>query len=181
VSETAPANPVTGYGLAKDEARKLVVQCCEASGLRHLWFRLFSLYGPGETEPWLIPSLVHALLKGEAFPLTPCEQVRDYLYVDDAAAAFLAAVLHHDVSGVFNVASGVGVTLRDVVTQVAHQVRPGASLGFGALPYRGDQPRTLVADVSKFRAATGWAPKVDLESGIRETVKFLLHEQQVSD
>ena len=174
VSETHAVAPITLYGASKNIARLTAEAFCCASDIRLLWLRLFSLYGPGETRPWLIPSLVESLVEKRAFPMTACEQVRDYLHVGDAARAFVKALETSSARGVYNVASGVGVQLRHLVETVKDAVDPAAELGFGDLEYRGDQPMVLYADTQAFHADTGWAPEVGLESGLKGTVESLL-------
>jgi nucleoside-diphosphate-sugar epimerase len=103
--------------------------------------------------------------------MTAGTQRRDFLYVEDAAAA-LVAVADSVVTGAVNVASGEGVALRDLAAQIAGQVGADARLAVGALPQRPGEPRSLVADVRRLREQVGWRPQVTLGEGIERTVDW---------
>jgi len=177
IAETTDTCPETKYGEAKCKAREVAESFCARHDMRMQWFRLFSLYGPDEREPWLIPFLVRNLVQEGSCALTSCEQIRDYLYIDDAASAFREA-LEKGVEGVFHVASGRGVVLRNLVEQVQQMANPSADLGFGELEQRVDQPHELVADISSIQSVTCWKPEVNLDTGLKETVSSLLDEYQ---
>jgi nucleoside-diphosphate-sugar epimerase len=113
---------------------------------------------------------VLACLRGEAFPATAGEQVRDYLHVADAASALWAAAASGLV-GPVNVCSGEGVTLRSVLEAVEAASGSRGTIRYGELPYgagewmwmRGTNARLL---------DTGWRPRFSLEAGIAETVTW---------
>ncbi len=178
VREDCPASPVTLYGKAKDLCRQTAASFCDTSGIRFCWLRFFSLYGPGERPPWLIPSLIQALHRGEHFPMTSCEQARDYLYIDDASRALAEALRRDTVRGVYNVASGDPVRLREIVETVESLTGGGGSVGIGEIPQRGDQPGEIVADIERFTRDAGWVPQMDLDSGLELTVKSMLADAE---
>ena len=82
------------------------------------WARLFFLYGPGEDERRLVPSVITALLNGRTVETTAGDQVRDFLHVDDAARG-ICAVATTRVTGPVNIAAGVPTTIRAVVNAIA--------------------------------------------------------------
>jgi nucleoside-diphosphate-sugar epimerase len=173
IDEEAPLRPETHYAHAKVAAFRLLEQYCRLFDIRGVWLRLFSLYGPGETTPWLIPSLVESLCGGELFPMTACEQVRDYLHVHDAAEGIYAALAAKDVVGAYNLSSGQGIALREIVESIRDRVAPGTELALGQLPYREDQAMKLVGDSSRFQEETDWKPKISISEGLQETVDYL--------
>ena len=89
-------------------------------GLESAHLRLFSVYGPGEDPRRLVPSVVANLLAGRPVALTPGEQVRDFVYVDDVAAALVDAALRPGIDGLtVNVGTGVQTSVRDLCLKVA--------------------------------------------------------------
>lgn len=86
--EWAPEAPTTAYGRAKLAAGRQALEEAALRGLNGYWVRIFSVYGPGDNDNWLIPGLMRQLLAGESPAMTLGEQRWDYLYIDDAAAAF---------------------------------------------------------------------------------------------
>ncbi|GMK42113.1 hypothetical protein PCCS19_51720 [Paenibacillus sp. CCS19] len=86
--EGAAEAPTTAYGRAKLSAGRGALKEAAHHGLSGYWVRIFSVYGPGDNDNWLIPGLIRQLLAGESPTMTLGEQRWDYLYLDDAAAAF---------------------------------------------------------------------------------------------
>jgi nucleoside-diphosphate-sugar epimerase len=169
IREDCPTRPTTLYGAAKLATCLMLERAAASSGRGFAWLRLFSTYGPGDDPSWMIPYLIRCLLARERPSLTAAEQVWDYLHVDDAAAA-VVAVMDMDAVGVFNLGSGRASPLRDIVTFIRDCIDPALPLGLGEVPYRADQVMHLEADVSALHAATGWAPSVPLQDGLRAVV-----------
>jgi nucleoside-diphosphate-sugar epimerase len=138
--------------------------------MRFAWLRLFSSYGPGDNPTWLIPSLIQKLRNGGKPALTRCEQLWDFLYVEDAADAVIQVALNEHAKGAFNLASGSARPLREIVETIRNSVAPNASLGFGEIAYRPDQVMRLEADIGRLSQATGWRPHTSLSEGIRLTM-----------
>jgi nucleoside-diphosphate-sugar epimerase len=169
VLESDPLNPTTLYGRAKCAARTTAQQIC--AEVRFAWLRVFSLYGPNDNESWLIPSLIDALSKGKSPKLTAGEQLWDFLYVADAAAAIVAVLETQTASGDFNLGSGVALPLRQAIETIRDIVSPRTALTFGEIPYRPDQVMHLQADITRLRAAVGWSPTTDFREGVKETIR----------
>jgi nucleoside-diphosphate-sugar epimerase len=175
ISEDARPQPTTLYGKAKLAASIAALALCDAQGISGSWVRVFSTYGPWEADHWFVPYLIREFAAGRAPKLTRCEQLWDYLYVEDAARA-IVRLLGAGARGVFNLGSGQATSLRQIVDttrDLMHcQVRPE----YGAVPYREDQVMHLQADISKLRHATGWLPEIDIEEGLRRSVQHF-HSQ----
>ena len=169
--ETERPAPTTMYGAAKLSAGILTERLCELGGVKHSWLRLFSLYGPDDNPDWMIPSLIRQLGKGERPALTQGEQLWDYLYVDDAAAAFAAAAKAR-VRGLHNLGSGVAIPLRGLIERIRDSINPSLELGFGEIPYRPDQVMHLQANIDKLKANAAWAPETPLETGLSATIDW---------
>ncbi|MFZ3354898.1 MAG: NAD(P)-dependent oxidoreductase [Xanthobacteraceae bacterium] len=173
LDERASTEPTTLYGHSKLAVCRVTQAMCRMKNVRHAWLRVFSVYGPRDNPGWLIPSLVAKLQEGAVPALTRCEQIWDFLYIDDAADAAAAVLESATAAGIFNLGSGTGRPLREVVTLLRDAVRPGAELGFGQVPYRSDQVMHLEADVTRLHNATGWQPATGLKSGLMQVVKAL--------
>ena len=169
--EDVSPKPVTAYGVAKLAAGLSTGKMSELAGIRHVWLRLLSAYGPGDDVRHMLPSVILDLLARKKPALTLGEQVWDYLYVDDAAEA-ICAVLEQEVAGVFNLASGTTSTIRGVVENARDLIDPALPIDFGEVPYRSDQVMHLAADITRLTNATGWRPAVSLERGLKHTVEW---------
>jgi UDP-glucose 4-epimerase len=176
ISEDAAEQPTTLYGAAKLASRYATEILCKHLGIDHVWVRVFSTYGPGDSKKWLIPSLVQAIYSGEKIPLTLGEQLWDYLHVVDAGSAFVEIVKNNNLKGVVNLGSGQTVRISNLVTKVRDFLNPEYNLDFGSQAYREDQVMHLQADIRKLTGATGWKPAIDIESGISSTVSAFIEE-----
>ena len=173
IAETAPTLPTTIYGKAKLAAGVAALALAEASGLHGVWLRVFSTYGPGDNPHWFIPYVIREFLQGKRPQLTRCEQLWDYLYVQDAAEAIVS--LADGLSdGVFNLGSGMAPPLRQVAEIIRGELGTVLQPEFGAVPYRADQVMHLQADITRLSTATGWQPRVGLKEGLRETANWYL-------
>ncbi|HST34325.1 MAG TPA: NAD(P)-dependent oxidoreductase [Solirubrobacteraceae bacterium] len=167
-----PQRPGTLYGTCKHATRLVAEAFAREAGLSVAWGRVFLLYGPGEDERRLVPDVARKLLAGEQAPTSDGTQERDFMHVDDVAAAF-AALLDSAVEGPVNIASGEPVRIADVLALIARAAGRPELLRIGALPRRPGEPDLLVADVARLRDEVGFAPSVELERGIAETVAGL--------
>jgi nucleoside-diphosphate-sugar epimerase len=170
VAESDPPSPETLYGVAKVAAANAFETLARLHGARAAWGRVFSLYGPGQEPPWLVASLICAFARGEAPALTACEQMWEFTHVRDAAQAVVAILDSNEARGVFNIASGETIRLRDAVSMLRDLVAPGVEPLFGKIPYRPDQVMHLEARIDRIRALAGWTPRIGLAEGFAETV-----------
>lgn len=87
LSPETPAYPDTAYGMAKLCAGQMSRLLCQQLAIKHVWPRIFSVYGPGDSESTMIISTIRKLLRGEKPSLTKGEQEWDFLYSSDCARA----------------------------------------------------------------------------------------------
>jgi nucleoside-diphosphate-sugar epimerase len=168
---TAPLEPATLYGVAKDATRRVAERFAVNAGIELAWGRVFTPYGPGEAPGRLLPSVIRPLLAGEAAPAPDGEQVRDLMYVEDVGGAF-AAILDSQVQGALNVGSGRSTPIRELISVAAEAVGRPELIQWGALPRREGEPRELVADVGRLEHEVGFHPRVGLREGIERTVAW---------
>lgn len=166
-----PLKPATTYGVCKHALRLLLEALCAQAGLSGAWGRVFFLYGTHEHEQRLVASVIGSLLREQPARCSHGRQLRDFLYVRDAADA-LAALLDADVSGAVNIASGVPVTLRQVIAEVAGQLGRPDLIQLGALPAPAGEPPLLLADVARLGEEVRWSPRYDLADGLAETINW---------
>ena len=168
LTEESPLAPASLYAVCKAAFRSVALQFGAGAGAGFAWCRLFNLYGPGEDERRLVPYVARSLRLGKPCLLSAGTQVRDYLHVDDAAAALLA-VATAGIEGDVNVASGEGMTVRALAELLGDLAGRRDLLGFGAAT-RDGEPARVVADVTRLHA-TGWRPRRSLREGLREVLE----------
>ncbi len=170
--EDAPMAPHGLYAASKAAGTLLALERAATLGLSLAVLRPFALYGPHENPAKLVPLLIEACLGRKPLDLSPGGQRRDYLYIDDFTRAVLAlADLASFPSGqVFNIASGLGITLRELGAAVTRECGGAQFLRWGERACRHGEPPGLIGDAAAFARLTGWHPGVTLEEGIRHTV-----------
>jgi nucleoside-diphosphate-sugar epimerase len=175
VEGETPLEPTTRYGRCKHVLRERTEQLARDAGIGATWGRIFFVYGPHEHPNRLVASVIRSLLRGEEARCTNGEQVRDFLHVADVADAF-AALVDSETAGPVNIASGSPTRVRDLVELIAAAVGRQDLLRFGAVPTPRGEPPVLVADVRRLRDEFGWVPRLSLEEGVMQAVKWWRRE-----
>ena len=169
--ECDPLETVKTYNASQVAGSRAVVEAARPTGLNAIVARLFGVYGAGE-RPWrLLPSIHDRLVRGQPVPLSEGSQIRDYLYIEDAAAGLiaLAAAISEAprAPSIVNLCSGAGVTVRRFAETLAGALgAPRELLQFGAIPMRPREIAYLVGDVGYLNSLTPWRPAYTLERGI---------------
>lgn len=169
-----PADPETGYGIAKYAAGKLSRLYARQLGLRHVWARILSVYGPKGNPESIVMASLKKFLDGEYAKFTPAEQTWDLLHCDDAAYAFYLMGESGRDGAVYPLCSGQERSLADYITAMRDIAAPGAPVGIGELPYPPGQVMYLAGDISALTEDTGFKPRLSFEDGIRNTIDWLL-------
>ena len=178
VTAEAPCFPVTGYGIAKLCAGQLTRMVCRQKGLRHVWARILSVYGPGDGPLSVIPTIMDKLSRGEKPALTAGEQEWDFCYSEDAGEALARMAAWGKDGHVYPVGSGRTRPLREYFEIARDEIDPVLPLGIGELPYPKGQVMHLQADLGPLKKDTGFEPRFSFEEGIRETVRAFRKEQE---
>ncbi len=166
-----PLAPATLYGACKHSLQVMLDAYAKQAGLSAAWGRVFFVYGPHEHSQRLVPTVIRSLLKGEQARCSQGDQVRDFLYVEDIAEAFVA-LLESDIGGAVNIASGVPLRLRDMICVIAEALNRRNLVQLGALPTSSEEPPFLVADVNRLTKEVGWRPRYSLEKGLQQTIAW---------
>lgn len=170
VEEVTPLKPTTLYGTCKHALQLMMQAYAVQANLSAAWGRIFFLYGPYEYPTRLVASVIRALGAGESARCSHGQQIRDFLYVQDVADAFVA-LLDSDVTGPVNIASGEPVNLKEVIYKIAAHFNRFDLIELGAIPAINDPP-LLLASVQRLQNEVKWQPKYNLKDGIKQTVNW---------
>jgi len=175
LSEDSPTKPLQPTDEAKLELEAYAAGKCMAIDTTCVFARLFYLYGPGQPVRHLVPYVITRLLAGDEALLTSGHQRKDYLHVEDVAAA-LCALAGGEVSGVVNVGSGHTFAVSEIAIKLGEILDRSDLVRLGALPERDNDPAFVCADNQKILETTAWRPTHNLDYGLRETVSWWQHQ-----
>jgi UDP-glucose 4-epimerase len=178
VTEDQPARPISPYGVHKLCAEHHLFAAHHLHGLRWIALRYANVYGPRQDpygEAGVVAIFTGAMLAGQ----TPTIfgdglHTRDYVYVDDVAAANVGA-LESEADGVYNIGTGTETT-----TQQIFESLKGHTGYAGVARYTPPRPgdvRRIALDVSRAEQVLGWRPGVSLDEGLRRTVEWFRRER----
>lgn len=174
VKEDAPVRPSSPYGAAKLSAESYFRAYASCYGIDTKVVRLFNVYGPGMRK-YFIYDVVRKLMREprRLELLGDGEQIRDYLYVSDAAEALLTVAERGRPGDVVNVASGIPVRIRELAGRIAALMGiRGVEIEFAGTPQQGDVS-VWYGDTSRL-AGLGFAPRTEFGDGLAETIAELV-------
>ena len=174
LDEDSIPKPTTLYGKSKLAGTRFLMRCCESSAIKGLTARLFTVYGPGEHQGRLLPSLLEAAKNGEPVHLTTGNQKRDFTFVEDVAEGLLRLGLTTAKPGeVVNLATGKLTSVRMFTEAVSRILRIANNrLKFGSIPTRIEEMNHDEVAIGRLRQLLAWVPTVGINEGIRKTFAF---------
>jgi nucleoside-diphosphate-sugar epimerase len=164
--EATPIRPASLYGQCKAACWMATEAYALRYGFSAAWARVFLPYGPGDDPLRLIPSLLAALAAGTPIDVTDGSQVRDFVHVTDIAELLGRLLATPQAKGAFNVGTGRGITVRQVIERAADHFHARELVRFGARAQRDDEPPSLVADMAKVQRVFRWQAATSLEDGL---------------
>lgn len=164
------ANP---YGQTKIEMEKIIKEKHQTDGLSAVILRYFNPYGPNELhtpETHAIPNFIKSALENKPIPLYwKGEQVRDFIYIEDLARAHID-VLNLNGFNIFNVGTGEGTKVIDVVNKIFEIVRQVSEIK--DLGERAGDVAANYTSAEKIKKEVGWKAQVSLSKGLEKTISF---------
>jgi CDP-paratose synthetase len=129
------------------------------------------LYGPGDSKHKFVPKLLQDLSRNSDIDMTQGDQVRDFIYVDDAAKAIIEVLLLSYVKDTryaeYEIGTGEGTSVKDFARIAKAILRSSSELKFGSLTMREGEIRASIAR-SPLDQGLAWRPKFSIEEGLRE-------------
>lgn len=169
-TEESPTRPFSPYGVTKLAMEQLARAYAENWGMPVVMLRYFTVYGPGQRPDMAMHRFIAHAASGEPVVVYgDGEQVRDFTYVSDVAAATIAAsVADVPAASVFNVAGGSSSTVNDVLRLVAENV--GRDVIMLREPEQPGDVRITGGAIDRARRLLAWQPGIPLEEGIKRQV-----------
>ncbi len=146
IKPDTPAFPENGYGIAKLAAGRMSRIRCEQLGIKHIWTRIFSVYGPYDGEYTMVMSTLKKMLNGEETHFTAGDQIWDYVYSEDAAQMILDLAETAKHGTIYCIANGQSRSLKEYIKDMYEATGCKARLGLGDIPYSDKQVMCLCVD-----------------------------------
>jgi UDP-glucose 4-epimerase len=164
------------YAACKNYVRTILQDYSEQTGLSFVWGRLFFLYGPYEAPTRLVPSIIQSLLKHQEAKCSNATHKRDFLYVVDAANA-LVTLLVSEITGAVNIASGEAIEVKRIIQIIADKLNGRELIQWGTIHSHILEPPLVQGTVERLNEI-GWYPRMDIESGLEQTIRWWREEMR---
>lgn len=174
-------NPDTGYGAAKLAAFHMSRIACTQAGIRHVWCRILSLYGPFDGSHTMVSQIMAQVCDGSTVRCTKGEQVWDYIYSKDVARAFRLVAQRGPDQAIYCLGSGSPRLLREYISAIRDAIDATVEINFGEIDYYPNQVMHLEADISNLTNDTGFNPEYSFERGIEETINWYKQNVRVGN
>ncbi|MFQ5723563.1 MAG: NAD-dependent epimerase/dehydratase family protein [Terriglobia bacterium] len=179
IGESHPTEPRSSYGITKLACEKYLALFHRLHGLEYTVLRISNAYGPRgpvEGEQGVVGAFLARLKREEPIPLWgDGSVVRDYVYVGDVARGFRAALGQRSSFRVFNIGTGVGTSLRDLIKKMEEVTGRRARIASQAAR-PADIPVNIL-DAGRAGQHLGWKATVSLEDGLRRTWEWLCSQE----
>jgi nucleoside-diphosphate-sugar epimerase len=155
IDEKHPVAPNNPYAHSKWLGEELCRFYSRKMGVQTTILRPFNLFGPGQNEIFLIPTIIRQARAGIEIVVKDAGPRRDYLHVDDFVEACLAALQATEPCSTFNVGSGQSLSVREIIEAVIHAA--GNHIGWQATgEVRQDEIPDVIADCRLINQILGW-------------------------
>ena len=179
VTEDAALRPASPYGMSKVAAEELIGLYARERGVRSTLLRYFTVYGPRQRPEMALSRFISAISSGEPVEVFgDGEQAREMTYVADVVEATVAALEVEPKERVraYNVGGGTRTTVGSLVNLVGEAIGDRPEVRY-CPPVPGDV-RSTWADLERSRRELGYEPRVSLEEGVEEQVRWALAERR---
>ena len=181
INEEHPLQAQSPYSATKIAAEKLAESYRCTFGLPVAVVRAFNTFGPRQSARAVIPTIISQQLFAESVRVGSLTPTRDFLFVKDTALGLMAVAACDEAIGqVLNLGTGFEASIADVLNLVQKLTgcKKPVEVEDDRVRPKNSEVLRLLCDSSKAKKMTLWAPRFDLEGGLRETVDFVRANSQ---
>lgn len=173
IDENHPTNPVSAYGIHKLAVEKYMQLFHKMYGMPIVVLRISNPYGPGQVPfrgQGVISTFIASTLLNKKIQIWgDGKSIRDYIYIEDVAEAFEAAIEYEGNQYVFNVGSSEGVSVNDILKVIESELGITASIEY--TNEGSSDVEVNILSCEKAKRGLGWSPKVSIHSGIKQMIQ----------
>ena len=160
------------YGKAKLLSSRHMIELFKKKNFPSTVLRLYLVYGPRQDANRFLPITILGCIKNKQFPCSKGDQLRDFVYVDDAVEAIIKSLTNRNAIGqIINIGSGKPRRIKSVIEKVK-KISKGGYPQYGMFKQRKFEIPKLYPNVEKARNKINWRPKISFEKGIKSTIQY---------
>jgi UDP-glucose 4-epimerase len=175
IAEDHPTEPISSYGITKLAIEKYIAMYAKINGIDYRICRPANAYGEGQhlhVGQGAIGVFLERCLKKQPIEIWGDGTIsRDYIYVADIVQAIVQLIANQGKSRVFNISSGIGYSLNDIITIIRDELQIPVNVNY-VKSRKFDVPVNIL-DSSSLMRETGWKPQIDLITGMRCVYDYL--------
>lgn len=177
ISESDRIQPNNPYAASKYLAEEICAFYGEYFHVNTTVLRLFNVYGYGQNERFLIPSVIkQALNSGEEITVSDLEPKRDYVHIDDVCNVIELSIRNTNGYHVFNVGSGRSYSVREIIDKV-QKIAQTKKAVLSKQQARRNELDDVTANIDSIKNIWGWTPTVSIDNGLQQYIEEeRLHE-----
>jgi len=177
---TTPLNPLLLYGGSKLALYWVLTRYFEQEKISFCWTRFFNPFGQGEDSGRLIPKTCLRLLRGDKIDFDAGLSQRDFLHISDVGEA-VVHTLTSKLSGAVNVASGLPISIREVITAIGEYYQKAELITFSKNNNSQSIPDFVVANTKRLNEEAGWSPSINFKLRLAETCEWWKRQYKNQD
>jgi nucleoside-diphosphate-sugar epimerase len=170
IDEQAPVSAPNPYALSKKLAEEACRFYSESFNVDVTVLRVFNIYGGGQGDKFLIPSIVRQVQEGTAINVKDLAPRRDFLFIDDLIEAIVCAIGKPQRFEIFNIASGTSHSVQEVIDIVQRVAKRSVPVHSEEVRRQNEIMDTR-GDITKARQMLAWTPRWSIESGVAEILR----------
>ncbi|MGG7198264.1 NAD-dependent epimerase/dehydratase family protein [Clostridium butyricum] len=166
------------YGLAKITARNMGKIISDSIGIKFIETTISNVYGPGEYSPRLINMVIRKMLKKEKISLTLCEQLYDFIYIDDAVRAYYLIGQNGESKQNYYIGNNRPRKLKKFILEIRNCIDCTLEIGFGDIPFTGVSLEYNELDTSYLYEGLEFETLTSFGDGVLETIKWVKKHEE---
>ena len=160
------------YGKAKLLSSNHVINLFKKKNFPSTVLRPYLVYGPRQDVNRFLPTIIKRCIKDKKFPTSKGDQLRDFLYVDDAIEAIIKSLTNKNARGkIFNIGYGKPKIIKNVIEKVK-KISKGGKPQYGMFKLRKFDIPKLYPSIQKVKNTINWKPKISFDKGLKKTINF---------